>query len=566
MTVTGSRSPGARPLGTLQKLVGAAAGRRWRLPRRRNRVRVERAVEVPMRDGVTLLADHYIPDTDAPAPTILVRCPYGRGLPYSLLSAQLYAERGYHVLFQSCRGTFGSGGVFIPAVDEASDGHDTVAWLRTRDWFDGRLATAGGSYLGFTQWALALDPPPELRAMVVMIGVHDLGDAAYREGPFNLFNLLSWSDLLSHQETVGPLAGMVRMASAPRRLRGALDRLPLRGAMDTLGGRGAPWYDDWVDHPDLRYRYWDGFRATGALQRVTVPTLLIGGWHDFFLTQTMEQYEALRSRDVPVALTVGPWTHLDVDNAVSMPQALSWLDTHVGGRAADTRDAPVRVFVGGAGEWQQHAGWPPEHTASDTWYLRASQRLAPTAPADEHSTTRFRHDPADPTPAVGGRVMALGGGARDNRRLEARDDVVTFTTGTLTRPVEVHGRPVVALHLVSDNANADVFVRLCAVDPSGRSVNVTDRLVRCSEADTKPGTVRRLEISLDPVAHRFDAGYRIRLHVSGGAFPRFARNPGTGEAPATATALRPVTHTVHHDASRPSCLSLPCISSPPARS
>ncbi|GAB3878629.1 hypothetical protein GCM10029964_029560 [Kibdelosporangium lantanae] len=139
---------GAKPVGAARDLAGAALGRMFGLPPRRNRVRVDRAVEVPMRDGVTLLADHYVPVTTERVPTILVRCPYGRGFPYGLLSAQLFAERGYHVVLQSVRGTFGSGGSFTPAVAEPRDAHDTVAWLRTRDWFDGRLATAGGSYLG----------------------------------------------------------------------------------------------------------------------------------------------------------------------------------------------------------------------------------------------------------------------------------------------------------------------------------------------------------------------------------------------------------------------------------
>jgi uncharacterized protein len=216
----------------VENLAGAATGRLWKLPPRRNRVRVDRAVQVPMRDGVTLLADHYVPVTDERVPTILVRCPYGRGFPYNLLSARLYAERGYHVLFQSTRGTFGSGGTFTPAVSEADDAQDTVAWLRTQDWFDGRLATAGGSYLGFTQWALAMDPPPELKAMVVMIGVHDLSRAAYPQGPLDLYNAMSWADLIAHQETVSPVAGLVRTLRAERRLAaGQVSRisLPTRG-------------------------------------------------------------------------------------------------------------------------------------------------------------------------------------------------------------------------------------------------------------------------------------------------------------------------------------------------
>ncbi|GAB3935820.1 CocE/NonD family hydrolase [Kribbella albertanoniae] len=542
-----------KSLGAVQSLMGAAAGRQWRLPARRNRVRVERAIQVRMRDGVTLLADHYIPVTSEPVPTILVRCPYGRGFPYALLSAQLYAERGYHVLLQSTRGTFGSGGTFRPAVSEADDGQDTVGWLRTQEWFDGRLATAGGSYLGFTQWALAMDPPPELKAMVVMIGVHDLADAAYQQGPLDLFNMLSWSDLLSHQESVGSIAGLIRMMRAERRLRGALERLPLRGTMDTLGGKGAPWYDEWVGHPDVDAPYWEPFRATEALARTTVPTLLIGGWHDYFLNQTLTQYQTLRSRDVDVALTMGPWTHLTVDNKISMPQAISWLDTHAAGRVSGKRETPVQVFVGGG--WQEHHSWPPD-TTTTTWYLQDAQQLSEASPSDDATTTQFHYDPADPTPSVGGRIMATSGGARDNRKLEARADVLTFTTAPLTESVEVHGQPVVEMYLASDNDNADLFARLCDVDPAGRSINVTDRIVRCAQPD---GEVRRVTITLDPTAHRFNVGHRIRLQISGGAFPRFARNPGTGEAAGAATVLQPVTHTVHHNASRPSSIALPLV-------
>lgn len=395
--------------------------------------------------------------------------------------------------------------------------------------------------------------------MVVMIGVHDLAGAAYRQGPLDLFNMLSWADLLSHQETVGSVTGLIRMVRAERRLRGALERLPLRGALADLGGQGAPWYDDWIDHPDVHDPYWERFRVTEALTRTTVPTLLIGGWHDYFLDQTLEQYRTLRSHDVEVAMTIGPWTHLTVDNKVSMPQAISWLDTHVAGRTAATRDAPVQVYVGGAGEWQQHQSWPPDDTTSTTWYLGAAEQLTQTRPADSAGTTRFRYDPTDPTPSVGGRLMAPSGGAQDNRKLEARADVLTFTTAPLTESVEVQGQPVVDLYLTSDNANADIFARVCDVDPTGRSINVTDRIIRCTRPDTKPDDVRMVRMTLDPTAHRFTAGHRIRLQLSGGAFPRFDRNPGTGEAPGTATALEPVTHTVHRNAAGPSNIALPVV-------
>src|SRR5260370_18299154 len=159
----------ARPLGPGAAALGQALSRAWSLPPRRNRVAVERDVQVPMSDGTVLLATHYIPVSVASAATVVVRCPYGRTGPFALQCAQILAERAYHPLLQSVRGTFGSGGEFEPMRHEIADGQDTVAWLREQDWFDGRLATYGPSYLGFVQWALAMDPPPELVAAVVHV-------------------------------------------------------------------------------------------------------------------------------------------------------------------------------------------------------------------------------------------------------------------------------------------------------------------------------------------------------------------------------------------------------------
>jgi putative CocE/NonD family hydrolase len=190
---SGPRQP-RRPV----DLLAAAMSRQLKLGPTRNKITIERGLRVPMRDGTILLADHYAPVTTEPRPTVLMRTPYGRGWQMAMMGRP-FAERGYHLLLQSCRGTFGSGGTFTPAVDEAADGLDTVAWLREQDWFSGRLATVGPSYLAFTAWALALDPPPELTAMALYVSPHDLAAAGFGHGPFELFNLLFWTDLMAHQ-------------------------------------------------------------------------------------------------------------------------------------------------------------------------------------------------------------------------------------------------------------------------------------------------------------------------------------------------------------------------------
>jgi hypothetical protein len=507
--------------------------RAWSLPPQRNFVAIERNVQVPMSDGAVLLADHYLPITSQPAATVLVRCPYGRGAPFSLLQAQLVAERGFHVLLQSCRGTFGSGGQFEPMRREASDGQDTVAWLRRQSWFDGRLATFGASYLGFVQWALALDPPPELVAAVVVVGPHDFNRTAYRNGAFDLYNFLSWSDLIVNQERVNPVSGMVRTITADRRLRPALDRAPVaQGARDLLG-TGAPWFETWLEHPQPTDPFWAPLQCGAALERISVPTLLIGGWQDLFLEQTLEQYVALAARGVPTRLLVGPWTHVDTATRAgpAFAEGLAWLERHAGQVAGEPATGhSVRIWVGGVREWRDLATWPPVGQTPQRWHLGPDGTLSSKEPAGGPSAS-FRYDPADPTLSVGGAILAVNAGARDNRAVEQRPDVLVFSSEPLDEPVEILGDVTAELHVTRDNPNADLFVRLCDVDRRGRSRNVCDGIVRLTEADPLAGTVR---VPLIAAAHRFGRGHRLRLQVAGGAHPRFARNPGNGQVDAPA--------------------------------
>jgi putative CocE/NonD family hydrolase len=517
----------------------------WRLPDGAGYT-VARGVRVPMRDGVELVADHYAPTTAAHG-TVLVRGPYGRTAVFSLVFARLYAARGYHVLLQSCRGTFGSGGVFDAMVHEIDDGQDTVVWLREQPWFDGRLATIGLSYLGFTQWALLMDPPPELRTAVISVAPHDFNRSTHGRGAFSLGDFLGWSDMVAHQEEAGALRGLLRTAVATRRLRPGFENLPLVEAGEAVLAGRAPWYRDWASRPDGTDPFWVPMRLDAALDRVQVPVLLIGGWYDLFADQTLMQYAHLRGRGVDVALTMGAWTHVDVlrkAGARCAQETLDWLEEHLAGRPGRRRPAPVRIEVTGAdGGWRGLPAWPPpaeEHVL----YLHPGGALAEDAPAAAAPPSTFTYDPADPTPAVGGRVLAPTAGVRDNRRLEARPDVLTFTGPALASDLEVVGCPVVELAHRSDNSHADLFVRICEVDARGRSRNLADGFVRLTEADRQDQVVR---VRLDALAHRFGVGTRIRLQVSGGAHPRFARNLGTDEPAAVGATMRPSHRTITHD-------------------
>jgi putative CocE/NonD family hydrolase len=543
----------------VKKFAGRAVTTLLKLPPQTTEYRVHRGLRVPMRDGVDLIADHYEPQTTSPAGTLLIRGPYGRGWPFSTLFAHIYAVRGYHVVFQSVRGTFGSGGEFNPMVNEIADGADTAAWLRDQPWFTGSFATVGISYLGFTQWALLTDPPPEMAAAVITVGPHDLSGPRWGTGSFGLNDFLGWSEMVSHQEEPRDIRALVRQVRARRALAQATGALPIGESARTLLGTGAPWFETWLEHPEYDDPHWAPLQLHQALERTQIPVLLLSGWQDLFLEQTLTQYQRLRERDVPVAVTIGPWTHTQMMTKGAptvIRESLGWLDAHLAGTRRVARK-PVRIHIGGHG-WQDLDDWPPampEHV----WYLRPAGHLGAAAPDQDTPPASFTYYPGDPTPTIGGRLLSPEGGYRNDSRLAERGDVLTFTSAPLAADLYAVGTPLLQLSHSCDNRYNDLFVRISEVDARGRSRNVSDGYV-CGTPDS-----RNIRIELDAIAHRFPTGARIRVLVAGGSHPRFARNLGTGDPLISGRKLAAATHTVHLGDGGTSRLVLPAGPHPPSR-
>ncbi|MEU6606055.1 CocE/NonD family hydrolase [Streptomyces shenzhenensis] len=534
----------------------------WRgLPAKRHDVGWEPGLLVPAADGSTLITDHYFPRAEGDFPTLLVRSPYGRSLPWSPMYGVLFAEQGFHVVLQSCRGTGGSGGEFDLWRNEAADGRATVSWLREQSWFDGTLGTVGPSYLGYVQWALAVDPPPELKAMVVQVGLHDPHALFHAHGALRLENALAVGVGMTYQhQGMAPfLRATLRLQ---RRLREVITARPLRGAYVSALGGDVPWLDDVMSHPDAEDAYWRGASLAAVAERLNVPTGLITGWHDVLGDQTFEQYRRLREAGCETALLVGPWTHtsaLQQGWPEVFAESLAWLRAHLYADPSGLRPTRVRVHVGGEDDRRDIEDWPPA-TVVSPWFPTAQGHLTQQAPTESAPLTSFRYDPGDPTPSLGGPLLSRTAGPRDNSTLEMRDDVLTFTGPPLTEPVDVLGPVSARLSISTDTGHADVFTRLCDVDTQGRSVNVCDGLVRLQTAEQASS---RITVPMSHTAHRFAVGHRIRWQISGGAHPRYARNPGTGESPVDATTFTPVRITLHADSAL--MLATPAHSSGPSR-
>lgn len=548
-----------RPRSVTERLVDQTVTRIFRLPPRRDAYTVTSAIPVPMRDGVHLLTDHYAPVGPALG-TVLLRGPYQRaGIgPHVLIG--LFASRGYHVVMQSCRGTFGSQGSFIPGENEVDDGADTVVWLREQPWFAGRFAAVGASYLSHTLWSLLTDPPPELVTAVASVSFHDFGGAVHATGAFTLNDTLDWCELLARQESGGALRQLVAGSTAKRRLAPAYRDLPVAAAEERYVRAGSTWFRDWASRTDPADPYWRHRDASPALDRVTVPVKLIAGWQDLFLGQTLAEFTRLRERGVETALTVGPWTHaglLTTGGSRVLREMLEWVDLHLGGQATSSAQGGVAYQLTGTDEWRHVPDWPPP-TDHRTLYLAVGGALVDELPAAEAGSVAFTYDPGDPTPTVGGRLLAPDAGYREDSSLAARADTLVFTTAPLIVALDVVGVPHVVLAHRSDPAGGDLWVRVSEVRPDGRSHNVTEGFRAAPDAGMDGRTV----LELDPVAHRFAAESRIGLLVAGGNFPRYARNLGTPGSRTEETSMAHTRQTL--DLASGACsLSLPV--EPPAQ-
>ena len=511
-----------------------------------------------MPDGEVLLADRWFaPASVASAPIVLLRSPYGRRQLGML--GRIFAGRGYQCVIQSCRGSFGSGGTFEPFLHERVDGAATLEWLSAQSWFTGSVGTFGPSYLGLTQWALAADPPAFLKAMALDVTAAKVRDTiVYPGGSFSLETGATWVDFVEFQERPR-WTRLKAMATAQKRTAPVYTTLPLREADGRALGHRIDFYQDWLEHELPGDPWWDAFDYSRQLARVP-PASLLGGWFDIFLPGQVDDFVRLRQAGRPARLTIGPWTHTSAKaGAAAVRDALDWFDTYLHPGPPPAPPAhPVRLYVMGRDEWVDLPAWPPP-ASPQRWHLQPGGILAAGVP-EPAAPDGYRYDPADPTPGVGGPSLDMrNAGSRVQRRREERRDVLCYTTAHLAGDLTLAGPLRAELWVGSSHPHIDVFVRLCDVDPDGVSRNVSDGIFRIDPTvvTADANGVRRVDVSMWPTAMTFRRGHRLRLQVSSGAHPLFARNTGSGERLGTATTVVPADVQIWHDPDHPSGIDLP---------
>lgn len=531
--------------------LGRAAG----LSRPLCRVSRERHIAVPMRDGLTLETFHFAPRLPGAHPTLLMRSPYGlRGFE---VVAELYAERGYHVVLQACRGTDRSEGDFNPLANERDDGLDTLKWIKSQPWFDGRLGTTGPSYLGYVQWAIS-DALPRHSAMSVKVTSAEFRSVVFPGGAFHLGLWLSWMQLIDaiKRGASGVVRGIMSGGVDRSTARAAMS-LPLEDADRLLTGAEVPFWRHWIEAAIGADAFWEPMDHTHRLGPRTPPVSFVSGWYDIMVDQLLRDYQTLVDAGQQPQLKVGPWFHVSPElQTDSIRETLVWMDAHLKG--AGLPDKPVMLHVSGIDEWRAFDAYPPGPPDTQIWHLHPegvlSQRPVKTSPPDG-----YLYDPRRPTPNLGGAIFAFSGaGPVDQAPLEIRNDVLVYSSEPLVSDLTIIGNVRVTLYARASLPNADLFLKLCDVDPNGRSINICDGIIRKTSADPAvPDDIWKLNFKLHATAHCFRRGHRLRVLVASGAHPRYARNTGSDEPFGTATQLLEAEIDIFHDPAHPSAIQLP---------
>jgi putative CocE/NonD family hydrolase len=526
------------------------------LPKRKCRARITKDIKVTMPDGVELATMLFEPRMEGPHPTLLIREPYG--LSSFATVGEVYAERGFNVVLQACRGTDKSGGEFDPLRNERNDGLATLDWIKKQPWYDGRLGTSGPSYLGYTQWAIC-DALPKHSAMAVKVTSAEFKSIVFPGGTFAVGLWLSWL------QTIEGIRGNP-MRTAQRMLTGGIDRttlratmkLPLKDADRRVVGKDIPFWHRWMNDAVGNDAFWEPMDHTHRIGARTPPTSFTSGWYDFMLDQLLRDYALLVDAGQTPQLTIGPWFHVSPElQAESMRQTLNWMNVKLLGQPAAPRK-PVRIHVSGENAWHEFDTWPPGPTDTQIWHLHPdavlSQRPVRATPPDT-----YHYDPRDPTPAVGGAMFAFtGAGPVDQKPLESRDDLLVYTSEPLFNDVTVMGQVRVTLFARSSLVNTDLFVRLSDVDENGLSINICDAVIRKTSADPAVAEdIWKINLKMHATAHCFKRNHRLRVVVASGAHPRYARNTGTDEKLGDATTLEAADIEIFHDPQRPSAIHLP---------
>jgi uncharacterized protein len=561
-------------------------------------VTVEHGVTATMRDGAILHADVYRPKAEGTFPVLLERTPYDKS--GSSAFGTKAAARGFVVVVQDVRGRYTSDGEWYPFKNESNDGFDTVEWTATLPYSNGKVGMFGGSYVGATQMLTAIAHPPHLAGICPVVTASNYHDGwTYQGGAFEQWFNESWTSGLAQdtlnravRKNTNALNGMWKLPLTEY----PLFDLPQASSDTALTRTLAPYFIDWLAHPNYD-DYWKRWSIEEHFADIKVPMLTIAAWYDIFLGGSLRNYIGVKlhggsdgaRQGQRLLVTIGGHAgsgrkigDVDFGSAADFEEddaTLDWYDYLFKNASNEfATGKPVRIFVMGANQWRDEVDWPLKRANQTKYFLHSAGKanslsgdgaLSNAAPRAE-SPDRYIYDPASPAPTIGGPLCCdsehLKPGPRDQRPVEGRNDVLTYSTPALAQDLEVTGPVKLELYASSSGVDTDFTAKLVDVSPDGFAQNLTEGIVRARYRDSQeqpalmnPGQTYKFTVDLWSTSNVFRKGHRLRVEISSSNFPRFDRNLNTGEDNASGRKPVPANNTVYHDAEHPSALILPVV-------
>ena len=573
---------------------------------------IEYNVPATMRDGVVLRADIYRPATAGKFPVLLQRTPYSKvymPFVFQTMDPIKAARAGYVVIVQDVRNRWESdGNKFYPYRDEAADGYDTVEWAASLPYSSGNVGMFGYSYYATTPWFAAATQPPHLKAILPFASAMDF--YCYRGGALELSIIIGWALLLHGPNGIAKakmgspdlIPELLSLFNSIDHIEDVFRTLPIKDIPAMKLGNGfAPYFYDILDHP-LYDDYHKKQTIIDKHNRISAPALIYTGWYDVLLPSDLLHFTSMRSEAATPAarentrIVIGPWTHLGIVDSVGqlnfglssstlllelkadlMSVHLQWFDNWLKGVKNNINDEPpVKIFVMGDNVWRGENEWPLARTKYTPLYIHSAGKantlcgdglLSFEPPADEPAD-HFVFDPDNPVRTLGGNhILPLyyPRGPVDQTLIEQRLDVLVYTSEILSQDLEVTGPVAVKLFAASSAPDTDFTAKLVDVHPDGRAFNIADGIIRAryrkgrqsAPSLIEPNTVVEYDIDLLATSIVFKKSHKIRLEISSSNFPRWDRNPNTGELAHEAKTLTTAFQSVYHNARYTTHILLP---------
>jgi len=508
-------------------------------------------IMLPMRDGVKLATDIHKPEGTAPLPVILSRSPYNKNGMDGIGAEAI--KRGFIFVAQDCRGRFASEGENLPFNLDRPDGFDTIEWVSKQAWCNGKIGTWGGSAVAITQFQMVASGTDKISAQHLTVGAPNLYDVIYINGLFRKALIEDW----------------------------------LRGAQ--WGSNALP---RWVSHP-IYDDYWRERDASRHYKSASAPALHIGGYWDIFAQATIDGFVGYQEKGGPKArgkqrLVMGPWSHavqqekvgeLKFPNAKNPPgdvqDAGKWFELTLKSETSNINAEPAVTYyvIGDVNDstapgnvWRTADQWPPVKATATEYFLCEDRTFSKNEPGSA-APLAYTFDPANLAPTVGGIQLTIPAGPMDQKKVEERDDVLVFTSSSLTSPMEVTGRVRARIWISADVPDTDFIARLCDVYPDGKSYNLCEGAIRARFRDGRekeklmePGKIYPIDIDLWSTSVIFNTAHRMRLQITSSSAPGYDPNPNTGAPFRANTDKRKANVKLYVDSKHPSHVVLPVVS------